>query len=329
MHLDTAPSRPTAGPVAPPHAADHRPAAPDAPDTPVTSSAALVLGAAAGNQVGAALGAMAFPLIGPAGVVAMRQLVAASVLLPVTRPSLRRLTWPQWWPALVLGVCMATMNLALYASVERIGLGLAVTLEFLGPLVVALSGSRGRRDISIAVAAAVGVYVLVLPGPTTDLLGVGLALLAAGCWATYILLNRTVGQRFVGLQGTAVATTVATLLYLPVLVLLALDGRLSAQALLLGVSAGVLASVLPYAVDLTVLRRLPTTLFGVLMSVHPLFAALAGAVMLGQLLALHEIVGMLLVVGANIAAVLVARRPGGLRTAAGPVRPGRRRSHAG
>lgn len=298
-------------------------------DEPIARSAALVLGGAAGNQVGAALGAMAFPLIGPAGVVAMRQVVAAAVLLPTARPRLRRLTWAQWWPALVLGAVMATMNLTLYASIERIGLGLAVTLEFVGPLLVALGGSRGRRDISIAIAAAIGVYVLVLPGPTTDLLGVGLALVAAGCWAGYILLNRTVGQRFDGLQGTAVAATVATLLYLPVLVLLALDGRLSGRALLLAASAGVLASALPYAIDLTVLRRLPTTLFGVLMSVHPLFAALAGAVMLGQLLAVHEVVGMLLVVGANVAAVLASRRPRGLTTAARPARPGRRRSRAG
>lgn len=299
------------------------------PRLPVASGSAMVLGSAMGNQVGAALGAMAFPLIGPAGVVGLRQVVAVSVLFPVARPRLRRLAWAQWWPALLLGVVMSAMNLALYASIERIGLGLAVTLEFLGPLAVALRGSRTSREIGIAVTAAVGVYVLVLPSPSTDVLGVGLALLAAGCWAAYILLNRTVGQRMNGLEGSAVATATATAIYLPVLVVLARNGQLSGRALALGISAGVLASVIPYAVDMTVLRRLPTQLFGVLMSMHPLLAAIAGAVLLGQLLALHEVLGMVLVVAANVAAVLAIRGPARFSPAAGHARAGRRRSRAG
>lgn len=324
MHTTTAATPPASVPAA------HADGGADMPERlPVASGSALVLGSATGNQVGAALGAMAFPLIGPAGVVALRQLVAAAVLLPAARPRVLRLTWAQWWPAILLGVVMSTMNLALYASIERIGLGLAVTLEFLGPLVVALSGSRTRREIAIAMTAAVGVYVLVLPSPSTDALGVGLALLAAGCWAAYILLNRVVGQRVDGLQGSAVATGTATLIYLPVLVVLGRNGQLSGRALVLGVSAGVLASVIPYAVDMTVLRRLPARLFGVLMSMHPLLAALAGAVLLSQVLALHEIVGMLLVVVANIAAVLATRGPGRFSAAARRGRPGRRRSPAG
>lgn len=319
MHITTTTTSP---------AAHH--AAADAPEhPPIASGSALVLGSAMGNQVGAALGAMAFPLIGPAGVVALRQLVAATVLIPAARPRVHRLTWAQWWPAILLGVVMSTMNLALYASIERIGLGLAVTLEFLGPLVVALSGSRTRREVGIAAAAAIGVYVLVLPNPSTDVLGVGLALLAAGCWAAYILLNRTVGQRMNGLEGSALATATATLIYLPVLVVLGRNGQLSGRALALGLSAGVLASVIPYAVDMTVLRRLPTQLFGVLMSMHPLLAAVAGAVLLGQLLAPHEMVGMVLVVAANIAAVLATRGPGRLSAATRRGRPRRRRSRAG
>ena len=100
-----------------------------------------MLGSAASNQVGAAVGAHAFPTIGPAGVVAVRQFVAAAVLLPVGRPNLRRFTWAQWWPTLLLGLVFATMNLSLYTAIDRVGLGLAVTLEFLGPLAVALGGS--------------------------------------------------------------------------------------------------------------------------------------------------------------------------------------------
>ena len=132
-----------------------------------------MLGSAASNQVGAAVGAHAFPTIGPAGVVAVRQFVAAAVLLPVARPDLRRLTWSQWWPTVLLGVVFAVMNLSLYTAIDRIGLGLAVTLEVLGPLAVALLGSRTRIDLICALAAGAGVYVLVLPGPSSDFLGIG------------------------------------------------------------------------------------------------------------------------------------------------------------
>ena len=130
-----------------------------------------MLGSALSNQVGAALGAHAFGALGPPGVVAVRQVVAASVLLPAARPPLRRMTWPQWWPALLLAAVFGGMNLALYTAIDRLGLGLAVTLEFLGPLGVALAGFRSRRDLLIAAAAAAGVYVLVLPGPSSDYLG--------------------------------------------------------------------------------------------------------------------------------------------------------------
>src|SRR5690242_10919474 len=146
---------------------------------------ATMVGSGASNQVGAAVGAHAFATIGPAGVVAVRQFVAAAVLLPVARPDLRRFTWAQWWPTLLLGLVFATMNLSLYTAIDRIGLGLAVTLEFLGPLAVALLSSRSRADLLCAVAAGAGVYVLVLPGPSSDVLGIGLGLVAAACWASY------------------------------------------------------------------------------------------------------------------------------------------------
>jgi inner membrane transporter RhtA len=136
-----------------------------------------MLAGAAGSQTGAAVGAHAFPAIGPAGVVAVRQLVAAVVLLSVARPPLRRLTSWQWRPCLVLAAVFATMNLSLYSAIERVGLGLAVTLEFLGPLTVALIGSRGLRDLAFALMAAIGVYVLVLPGPSSDFVGS-----RWGCW---------------------------------------------------------------------------------------------------------------------------------------------------
>src|SRR5680860_12708 len=154
-----------------------------------------LLGSAASNQLGAAIGSLAFPFIGPVGVVAVRQFVAAAVLLPIVRPRVWAFTWPQWWPILLLSLVFGLMNVTLYLSIDRIGLGLAVTLEFLGPLGVALAGSRSRGAIACAIAAALGVVAITQPQPSTDYLGVALALVAACCWASYILLNRAVGRR--------------------------------------------------------------------------------------------------------------------------------------
>lgn len=269
-----------------------------------------MLGSALSNQVGAALGAHAFGAVGPPGVVAVRQVVAASVLLPAARPALRRMTWPQWWPVLLLAAVFGCMNLSLYTAIDRLGLGLAVTLEFLGPLAVALGGSRSGRDLLIAVAAATGVYVLVLPGPSSDYLGIGIGLLAGVCWAAYILLNRVAGARLPGLQAPAVATGLCALAYLPVLVVVTAAGRLTWGATGYAVSAGVLASVVPYAGDLIALRFVPARFFGVFMSVHPVLAALVGTVLLGQVLGLHEWIGIGVVVLANATAVAAARGPG-------------------
>jgi len=279
---------------------------------------ATMLGSGASSQAGAAVGAHAFSTIGPAGVVAVRQFVAVAVLLPVARPRFRRFSWAQWWPILSLGVVFATMNLSLYAAIDRVGLALAVTLEFLGPLAVALAGSRTRLDLVCALAAGGGVYVLVRPGPTSDYLGVGLGLLAAACWAAYILLNRVAGARLPGLQAPAAATAVSALLYLPIAVVLLAQGRLHGDGIWYAVGAGILSSVVPYAADLIALRRVPARFFGVFMSVHPVLAALAGLVLLGQVLHLHEWLGIVIVVSANACATV----SGG---ALGRSRPARRR----
>lgn len=281
------------------------------PDEPPAGGAvrgpAMMLASGASNQVGAAVGAHAFSAIGPPGVVAVRQLVAAAVLLPVVRPPVKRFTWPQWWPVLLLGLVFAGMNLSLYTAIDRIGLGLAVTLEFLGPLAVALAGTRRLIDLACALGAGVGVYVLVLPDASTDVVGVGIALVAAACWACYILLNRLVGRRLPGIQATAAASGVSALLYLPVAATLMLAGGLAVGPLLYAMTAGVLSSVVPFALDLTALRTVPARFFGVFMSVHPVLAAFAGLVILHQVPALHEGVGIGIVVGANIVAVSTLR----------------------
>lgn len=178
--------------------------------------AALMLGSGLSNQIGASVAALAFPVVGPAGVVAIRQWVAAGVLWAVGRPRPRSFTAAQWRPVLGLALVFAVMNLSLYTAIDRVGLGLAVTLEFCGPLAVALAGSRRRIDALCALAAAAAVVVLTRPSPSTDYLGVGLALLAAACWGCYILLNRTVGRRLPGLEGSAAAAAVSGILHLPV-----------------------------------------------------------------------------------------------------------------
>ncbi|MEU2576390.1 EamA family transporter [Streptomyces anulatus] len=269
---------------------------------------ALMLGSGLSNQTGASVAALAFPVIGPAGVVAVRQWVAAVILGAVGRPRLRHFTAEQWRPVLGLALVFAGMNLSLYTAIDRIGLGLAVTLEFLGPLTVALAGSRRRVDLVAAGAAAGAVAVLMRPTPSTDYLGIGLALLAAACWACYILLNRTVGARLPGLEGSAAAAAVSALLYLPVGAWVLWHHPPTPAALGCALIAGVLSSAVPFLADLLALRRVPAHFFGVFMSVNPVFAALVGLAVLGQRLDVLAWLAIAVIVAANTAAVSTARR---------------------
>ena len=238
----------------------------------------------------------------------MRQLVAAAVLLPAARPPFHRFTWRQWWPVLLLGAATALMNICLYVAIDRIGLGLAVTLEFLGPLAVALLSSRSRWDLLCGIGAGVGVYVLVMPGPASDLAGILIGLGGAAGWAAYILLNRVAGQRLPGLQAPAAASLVSLALYVPVAIHLLANGRFTGPALLYAAAAGILCSVVPYAADLIALRFVPAGFFGVFMSINPILAALSGIVVLGQVLVLHEWLGIALIVAANATAIWLAGR---------------------
>ena len=272
-----------------------------------------MLGSALSNQAGAAVAALAFPALGPAGVVAVRQWVAAVVLVAVGRPRVRSFTAAQWRPVLGLAVVFAAMNLTLYTAIERIGLGLAVTLEFLGPLTVALAGSRRRVDLVCALVAAAAVVVLTRPRPTTDYPGIGLALGAAVCWGCYILLNRTVGRRLPGLEGSAAAAVASALLYVPFGVTILVLHRPALPPVLCAVAAGVLSSAVPFLADLLTLRRVPAPFFGVFMSVNPVFAALVGTAVLGQRLDPASWAAVAAVVVANAVAVGTAARRGGGR----------------
>jgi inner membrane transporter RhtA len=264
---------------------------------------ALMTGSAASNQVGAATAALAFPVLGPAGVVAIRQWVAATVLLVTVRPRYASFTRQQWVPILGLALIFATMNLSLYAAIDTIGLGLAVTLEFLGPLTVALLASRRALDLGCAVIAGGAVVVLARPQATTDYAGIALALLAAACWAGYILVNRVVGVRLPGAQGPAAAASLSALLYVPIGIwVLVSHHPITAVAIGRAACAGVLCSAVPMVVDLLALRRVATGFFSVYMSVNPVFAALTGLIVLRQNLGLADWLAITAIVTVNAVA---------------------------
>ncbi|MEU6372816.1 EamA family transporter [Streptomyces sp. NPDC046909] len=297
--MQEAPARPAATPL-------------PTPEPPRTSLAgvATMVGSGLSNQAGAAIGSLAFPVIGPVGVVAVRQYVAAALLLAVGRPRFRSFTWAQWWPVLLLAAVFGTMNLSLYTAVDRVGLGLAVTLEFLGPLSIALAATRRRVDVCCALLAVAGVVTLMRPRPSTDYAGMALGLLAAGCWASYILLNRTVGRRIPGAQGSGAAAGLSALMFLPVGIAVAVHQPPTVWAAGCAVASGVLSSAVPYLADLFTLRRVPAPAFGLFMSVNPVLAAVVGWVALGQRLGWPEWAGIGAVVTANALSIGTARRSG-------------------
>jgi inner membrane transporter RhtA len=260
------------------------------------------------TQLGAAIGSLAFPVLGPVGVVAVRQYVAAAVLLILGRPRLRSFTRRQWGPVLLLAAVFGVTNLSLYTAIDRIGLGLAVTLEFLGPLTIALAGSRRRVDLGCAVLAVAGVVALMRPRPTADYLGMGLGLLAAAGWAAYILLNRSIGQRIPGAQGTAAAAVLSALVFLPIGAGVAVHHTPSAGALGAAVAAGILSSALPFLADLFTLRRVPAEAFGLFMSVNPVLAAAVGALVLGQKLDVAAWLSIAAIIAANAISILTRPR---------------------
>ena len=283
-------------------------AVPPAPRRPGWVGVGLMLSGASSSQVGAAVGALAFPVIGPVGVVAVRQWIAATVLVVTVRPRVWRFTGHQLRPVLALAGVFAVMNLTLYTAIDRVGLGLAITLEFLGPLGVALVASRRRVDLACALTAAVGVVVLTRPQPSTDYLGITVALVAACCWAAYILLNRTLGIRVPGVEASAAAALFSSLAYVPVGIWWLSHHRPTPLSLACAATAGLMSTALPMLTDMMALRRVPTQFFGLFMSVNPVLAALVGWVVLGQGQGRADWVGIALIVAANAAASAVPPR---------------------
>ncbi len=265
----------------------------------------MVLAAAASLQVGAAFAITLFDELGPGGAAFLRLALAAVVLWAIWRPSLDgdlRL-------AAAFGVALGLMNWAIYESIARIPLGVAVTIEFAGPLLVAVLGSRRPLDGLWVVLAAAGILLLADPGGgSSDPLGVLFALLAAACWMAYIHLSKRTGAAFPGGSGLALAMAVGALVVLPAGIVQGAGGLAQPDLLGAALVVALASSVLPYSLELEALRRLPAAVFGVLMSLEPAVAALAGFVVLGQDLGARELVAIALVVAASAGAAALSGR---------------------
>ena len=271
-----------------------------------------MLGAIVSVQTGSAIARTLFDDLGAAGVTLLRLALSAALLLLVLRPRVRTWTTRQWQAAALLGAAMAGMNLVFYLSLRTVPLGVAVTVEFVGPLLLALAQTRRLLDLMWALLAASGVVLLGVDSTSgIPVSGLALALVAGLFWAGYILASARVGQALPGLDGLAVALAIAAAVVLPFGAAGA-SAVLDRPALLLAAfGVALLSSVLSYGLELSALRRMPTRVFGILMSLEPAAAALAGLVILSQALGAREVLALALVSLAS-AGVTLGRRDGAL-----------------
>ncbi|HEX4017154.1 MAG TPA: EamA family transporter [Frankiaceae bacterium] len=268
-----------------------------------TPAPLLVVGAVVSVQIGGALAKHVIDDVGPAAATALRLLFAAVVLALLWRPRIPR----QGLPLILLyGVTLAAMNLLFYEALARAPLGAVVTVEFLGPLGVAVAGSRRVRDVGVVILAGLGILLLARGGGSVSLIGLLFAALAGACWAGYILVSAAVGRVHSDSTPLALAMAVAAVISLPFGA--ARGWHADTRSLLLGAAIGILSSVLPYTLELEALRRLPARMFGVLMSMEPAVAALAGMAILGETLTARQWGGVACVIVACVAVTLGQRR---------------------
>lgn len=256
-------------------------------------------------QGGAAIAKGLFPVLGAAGTAGLRIGISLVLLLVVVRPPLRQLRPAQWRAVVPYGVALGTMNLLFYCALARIPLGLAVTLEFVGPLAVALAGSQRRLDVGWALVAGAGI-VLLTPwtGQPLDGLGVSFALLAGGAWALYIVLGSRVAAVLPGTQGVAIGMLFAALVVLPFSARAGGWGHLTPGLLAGGALLAVLSSALPFTLEMNAMKQMPSRTFSILMSLEPAAAAICGLLFLHEHLALNQWLAVGLVMAASVGATL-------------------------
>ncbi|MGW0030258.1 EamA family transporter [Streptomyces sp. NPDC003314] len=269
---------------------------------------ALVVTSGLSVQFGAAVAVLLMPRAGALGVVTLRLVLAAAVLLVVCRPRVRGYGRADWGTIVAFGTAMAGMNVLIYQSSSRIPLGAAVTLEVLGPLILSVVASRRWTNLLWAGLALVGVLLLGGGGfDRLDPLGAAFALGAGGMWAAYIVFGARTGRRFPQADGLALAMAFGALLSLPLGLAEAGDRLLVPSTLALGLAVALMSSVLPYTLELLALRRMPAPTFAILMSLEPAIAALAGFLVLSQALSAADALAIALVIGASIGAVRTTR----------------------
>jgi inner membrane transporter RhtA len=262
---------------------------------------ALVLTGVVSVQVGAGVAARLFALIPPAAVTGLRLWTAAAVMAVAGARPLRdnlaglarRRAWQDAAVVAGFGLTLAVMNYSIYQAFARIPLGIAVTIEFLGPLAVAVASSRRVIDLLWVGLAGAGVALLTRAGDSVSghrvgLVGLGFALLAAAAWAAYIILSRATGRRFPGTSGLTIAMLVAAIILVPAGVAAGGQALLRPGILAVGLGIGLLSSIIPYSLEMEALRRVPARVFGIWMSLEPAVAALVGLVMLGETLTVSE-----------------------------------------
>jgi inner membrane transporter RhtA len=282
---------------APTEALTAEPGAPAAPGHGV----GLIVVAITSLQFGAAIAGTIFDETGPAGTALLRAFFAAVILLAIWRPTVRGHSARDLRLVALFGLVLGSMNLCIYESFSRIPLGIAITIEFAGPLALAVALSRRRLDLVCAALAAIGIVLLADPGGgAVDALGVLFALVAAACWAAYILIAQAAGRVFTGGRGVALAMAVAVLVPLGPGLAGGGSALFDPRWLAIGCAVALMSSVLPYSLETEALRRVPANVFGVLMSLEPAVAALAGFAVLGQGLRARDIVAIALVVAASI-----------------------------
>jgi inner membrane transporter RhtA len=267
------------------------------------SAVGLILAAACSVQVGAAVAKSLFPSFGPPGVVLLRLLFGSIALWAIARPELRGRTRADLRLLAMLGVVLVSMNVTFYEAIARLPLGVAVTVEFLGPLAIAVLGSRRLFDALWVLLAAAGVALLANGGgPGVHPLGIVLAAAAGFCWALYILLGTRVGRIFSGASGLAPAMALGALLIAPWGILSSGEHLRDPQLVGAAVGVGLLSSALPWSLELEAMRRLPSHVFGVVLSLEPAVAALSGFVLLHEHLRLRAWFAITLVVAASAGA---------------------------
>jgi inner membrane transporter RhtA len=283
-----------------------------------TPAILLVIAGLACQEVGASLAVLLFPAVGPLGMVMLRLVFSAGLLLAIARPRLRGHDRAAWMAVVAFGLVLAVMNGLFYLALERLPLGVTVTIEVLGPLVLSIVASRRASAWLWALLALAGVFALGGGGwGDLDPLGVVFALGAAASWAFYILCSARVGRVFPKLDGLALAMTAGAILSIPFGMADAGAALLRWDILALGAAVAILSSMIPYAFELIALRRLPAASFAILMSLAPATAALAGFVFLSQELSWIELAGIALVIAASIGAVRSSGRAA--REAAEPI----------